>query len=346
MDKKAAKKFGKSRAVAGTGKVDANSVDQGDSWVAAISEQTKAMQSSHKRTSKYLPINLIKPDPHNPRELDVSGELVQRITQTHPLKAEWLDDDQDVEWKDAYVEAVASHYHLSGKALVDFISILDFAVSLKTCDRLIQPVAVIRVDESQFILLVGERRWLAHLLLVQATILSSIWEGEISREDIDRLQWEENESTESMNLYERLTSIKRIKGHYEKTHGDISVRKLAAIIGKGRTVAHNYLHVCNCKHEGLLEAIQQGKITELKKAAKLAQLNKRELTAALEGSPKKPAAAPLFKLSKKTDVDALGLVLNAAAKELDLGALVKTPVDSLERASEVLDGLVKAMSQS
>jgi ParB/RepB/Spo0J family partition protein len=333
------KAFGTSRR-AGTGTIKSdNSSASAQNWISSMSDQASNFNQEKKVLSKYIPTDYIHADPLNPRQLTLSCETVKAIAANKPINKAWLDEHSTIDWQDNYIKEVSQQYDLSGKALTDFCDLLEFAASLKSADRLLNPITVIKKDSS-FQLIAGERRWLTHILLSEPSIAALIKDEQIERKTIDSYQWDENTQRTDMSLFERLEQVRRIADNYQGIQ-KVSVRELAKLIGKSKAVAQRYKAVLVYKPPQLLEAIREGKVTDLKKAAMLAQLTKAQLIAKLSpADPKKQTSKPLVKLAAKTNPLAIERIVKAATKELGIKGLANTEIKTLQEASDALNQLL------
>ncbi len=330
---------------AGTGKVDESvASNSAQTWIGSMSEQAEGLggskASGKKLLSKFVPTHLIICDEHNPRRLAITGDQVKSIVDKHPLDKQWLEDGCDIDWRGEYIATVVSDFSLSSKAKEHFESILEAAISLQNAEQLTQLVEVIQTDAT-FHLVFGQRRWLAHLLLGEKHIGAVIKEP-MERFEIAKRQWDENLS-EDMPLPDKVDHV-GVLYQYAAQAGHTSIRQFANVIGRGVAETQRYLAVINCKHPELLEAVRAEKVTSLKKAAKLAQLNKTELIAALKGDNPKPKRLNV-KLAAKVNLTAVEAIITAAAAQLEIDNPAKGGIESAQQASEILDLLIAQVGE-
>lgn len=333
------KAFGTARR-AGTGTIKSNEAStSAQTWISSMSDQASNFNQEKKVLSKYIPTDYINPDPLNPRKLALSSSELKAIVANKPIDKQWLTEQSDIDWQENYIKEVSQQFSLAGKALSDFCDLLEFAASLRSADRLLNPITVIKKDSS-FQLIAGERRWLTHILLSEPSIAALIKDEQIERKTIDSYQWDENTQRTDMSLFERLEQVKRIAGNHQGIN-KVSVRALAKIIGKSKAVAQRYKAVLVYKHPQLLEAIRDNRITDLKKAAMLAQLTKTQLMAKLNPpTVKVQASKPLIKLAAKTNPVAIDRIIKAATKELGIKDLANSEIKTLQEASDALNQLL------
>lgn len=330
-----ARKFGSASGNrVSTGKIDPNESNT-EKWAGSVAAQVATAASIKAIVAKTIPVSYIVCDPENPRKLALSQEQVSDIAAKYPLDRALFDADDATDWIEDYVARVANETGLSGKAVGDLESLVGFAASLKSADRLLHPIVVWR-DESTFHLIAGERRLLAHLLLGETHIAARILDQQYSRHQIDTLQWEENVHRQDMNLWERLEHVKKLlaaDGGVEQT----SVTKLSKVLGRSRAESQRYLAVLRYPEGLLLEAIRTGKVTDLKSAAALAQLTPDQLKVKLSGTRPEPKAKASIKLADKSQVASVGQLLKAAAKQLKLESTLQSL--NLTKATDINEAI-------
>lgn len=327
-------KLGMSRA--GTGSFDNTVGKGGQKWTEGVKAQLNA-NTENKILAKFLPVNYIVSDPENPRQLAISAEDVKTIAAQFPIDKNALSVEDPNDYLETYIDRVTNESAYKGKALGDLIDIIEFAASLKDASRLLEPIVVLQ-DDSTFHLIAGERRLFAHILLDEIYIASIIKNNDLSRNDIDIFQWEENVSRKDMTMAERVLRVSKIAnniGGVNKT----SVTKLGKIIGKSRAEAQRYLSILRCPHDLLMEAVVEGRIADLKKAAEMAQLDQVGIENILFNKVVK-ASKPTVKISKSVNDLALRRLIEAAASSLKMKKVLKdhdlTSKDGLAQALEEL----------
>jgi ParB/RepB/Spo0J family partition protein len=311
-----ARKFGSASGNrVSTGKIDPNESNT-EKWAGSVAAQVATAASIKAIVAKTIPVSYIVCDPENPRKLALTQDQVSTIAGKYPLNRALFDADDATDWIEDYVTKVANEMGLTGKAVGDLESLVGFAASLKSADRLLHPIVVWR-DESTFHLIAGERRLLAHLLLGETHIAARILDQQYSRHQIDTLQWEENVHRQDMNLWERLEHVKKLLAA-ETGLQQTSVTKLSKILGRSRAESQRYLAVLRYPDDLLLEAIRAGKVNDLKAAAALAQLAPDQLKIKLSGTRLEPRVKASIKLVDKSQAASVGQLLKAAAKQLKL----------------------------
>ncbi len=311
-----ARKFGSASGNrVSTGKIDPNE-SNAEKWAGSVAAQVATAASIKAIVAKTIPVSYIVCDPENPRKLALTQDQVGTIASKYPLDRALFDADDATDWIEDYIAKVANEMGLSGKAVGDLESLVGFAASLKSADRLLHPIVVWR-DESTFHLIAGERRLLAHLLLGETHIAARILDQQYSRHQIDALQWEENVHRQDMNLWERLEHVRKLLAA-EEGFQQTSVTKLSKILGRSRAESQRYLAVLRYPDNLLMEAIRAGKVNDLKAAAALAQLTPEQLKIKLSGARLEPKAKASIKLVDKSQAASVGELLKAAARQLKL----------------------------
>ena len=339
-----ARKFGTSENTrVGTGKIDKN--DNGaEKWAGSVAAQVATAANVKGVLTKTIPVAYVLRDADNPRKLAVTQDQILLIAKKYPIEKTLLEQEDSNDWIEEFVQRVVDGESLTGKAVGDLESLVSFAVSLKSADRMLHPIVVWR-DESTFHLIAGERRLFAHILLNETNIAARIVEQSYDRTEIDKLQWEENVHRVDMNLWERIDRVRKIVEAGEGI-SKTSVSKVANIIGRSRTESQRYLSVLRCPNKLLWDAIKSGVINDLKVAATLAQLSKDELEAKLNGKPKITDARPSIKFGNKKQVPQFGLLIKAAAKQLKMDGLLKqTDLESAAGINSAIALLIAGLEE-
>lgn len=339
------KKFGASATSrAGTGKIQTNDKDSSTKkWTAATASQLG--NNSKNILVKNLPITAIKTDQDNPRKLAIGIQDIVKISEQFPLSS-FLNNEEDNDWIEGYIEKVAKDYPLLGKQIGDFNSIVQFSTVLRSAERLLHPIVVWQED-SIFHLISGERRLLTHALLGETYISSKIHEEQLTRFEIDLLQWEENIHREDMTIFEKTLRIRKL---IDSSYGmdKISVRKLAKISGLSTADSQRYLVIIRYPTDTLIKAIENGRLESLQKAAALAQLSDEELQSKLAGKQinKTHLQKPLIKISRNADQRVMAKMINAIVKEYKAeSALENLDLSKPKELNIAFNSLVQFLSE-
>lgn len=325
-----AKKFGGKRA--GTGTIDEN-VSSSHRWATSAAGQVRAADGVVPLNVKRIPLAYVRADENNPRKLALGTVEMLAIASQHPIDRERLFRDDDV-YLEEYLEQVETTAGLAGKAVGDFHSIAGFAFALKSTERLLHPIVVWQQD-TQFHLIAGERRLLAHILLGEPTIDARIRDAAPAPLEKYLLQWEENIHRDDLSLFEKIENLRQLVEAWKAGKGvqAISVNQFAGLSGLPRSVGQRYLAVIRCPSPTLLTAIEAGQISNIKQAANIAALPVAEIEALL-GSQKasKPVGqgpSSSVRVSRAQDYRAVSFLVKAAAEKLDDQALT-AQLDSLD----------------
>jgi ParB family chromosome partitioning protein len=194
---------------------------------------------------EIVPIKLIELDPLNPRNLIIQmNDVINGI------------DSND------------EFYEKKKRELEDLESLKNSIVS----QGVLNPVWVYK-HNTNYRLIMGERRVLASILAGNAEIQAKILESRPIDTDLRLLQWIENLERSDLTLWERIVNLKLI---VEAKHKDDPKIKINAtfiknLLGCSLPHAMNYFAVIFCSKK-LMHAIEIGKINNLEKAALLANI--------------------------------------------------------------------------
>lgn len=338
------KKFGAKRA--GTGTVDTTAANT-LRWATSAATQIQAAGGVVALNVKRIPVRYIREDEQNPRKLVLGSADVRALAERFPIDRERLLADDDA-YLEEYIERVEAEAPLTGKAVSDFLSIASFAFALKSADRLLHPIVVWQND-TQFHLIAGERRLLAHILLSEPTIDARIRDGAPNGLEKYLLQWEENIHRDDLSLFEKIDNLRQLMEAWKAGKGvqAISVNQFAALSGLPRSVAQRYLAVIRCPSPLLLAAIEAGQVTNIQQAARIAAMPTGEIEALLSArKPTKSAGlggVSSVRVGRAHDYRAVSFLVKAAAEKLDDDALTArldrldlSKQKDLNRAFEIL----------
>lgn len=313
------KKFGAKRA--GTGTID-EAASNSLRWATSAAGQMKAASEVVALNVKRIPVKYVREDAQNPRKLVLGTAEIGALAQQFPVDRERLSRSEDDAYLDEYLEHVESAGVLTGKAVGDFASIASFAFALKSADRLMHPIVVWQ-QETQFHLIAGERRLLAHLLLGEPSIDARIRDHAPSGLDKYLLQWEENIHRDDLTLFEKIDNLRQLIDAWKQDRGlqAISVNQFATLSGLPRSVAQRYLAVIRCPSPLLLQAIEAGRVTNIQQAARMAALPVAEIEALLDtDKARQPAGqggASSIRVGRARNYRAVSFLIRAAAEKLD-----------------------------
>lgn len=331
----------------GTGKIENTAGSR--KWAVGVKSQIAGATQHKGLNARYVPMSQITLDPANPRRLAITPDRVRELIAKHPLDPAWLKVETKEDWWDEYLAGIGSE--LGGKALADFQDTLLLALSIKSHDRLINPVTVYAEESGTDLrLIAGERRYLAHTILGEDMIAARILSHRPDDLEKDLLQWEENNQRLELTLHEQLINLERLVVGWEKQRSKrLSVGDLVALAGLPRVTAHRYLTVIRCTHTALKDAIESGFVTSLKQAGNLATLSAKEMDAALNPVKQQGKSKPIFRIARSSDYSPVKAVLKAAAEQLGGKSFMKLldsqELDTAEGIAEAFDKLVKLVAE-
>lgn len=315
-----------------------------EKWAAAMKDRLHASAIKATINAKAVPVSYVIADPDNCRELAVTQEQVLDLAVRFPMDRATINSDDCTEWLEGYKHNIESKSGLKGKALEDLLSIIDFAASLKSAVRLMNPIMVWQED-SVLHLISGERRLFAHIFLGEEFIFAIIRDNSLDRSEIDLLQWEENVQREDMTLPEKILRVRKLILARGKIT-EVSVTQVSHIIGRSRAEAQRYTVVLRYPDTVLLDAICAGQITNLKTAASLAQLSKDQIIVKLNKGYTNSKSTEI-KIPKTTDLEAVKVILFAAAKQLDANDVVEQyDLTKHREINKAINALVKKVGNS
>jgi ParB family chromosome partitioning protein len=198
---------------------------------------------------EIIPLNKICLDEENPRELALSiDDLVSGIQSDDPLKKRKQQDKE---------------------------GLLSLSKSINE-QGIINPVVVYK-EGTSYKLIAGERRTLASFIAKKTDIPAKVLNAKPDPLKLSLLQWIENIERQDLTLGEKIVNLNKIIDCYCKEHSTTSatirVEDLSELLGCSTPLASHYRAVINASAP-LIEAIKQGQINNLKKAALIARAPK------------------------------------------------------------------------
>ncbi|MFT6908959.1 MAG: hypothetical protein ACJAS1_005666 [Oleiphilaceae bacterium] len=303
---------------AGTGKIEGVPSNK---FAKGIAQQTGFAARIKEVLVKNVPTAYVTTDPKNPRQLPFSSDVIEAIVKSHPC-ASLISGSDDTFWIKKYVADVASAYDFDDVATVEFSDLVEFAAGIKSANELINAVTAWR-NESQFHLICGERRFLAHLLFGSEFIQCKYLDEKPAETVIRSMQWRENEDRKDTNPYERLIGIIQL---VDSVGGksSVSINSLSRLIGRGKTQTALYLRLVRDASPLMISYLKNRKIRDLNHAYDLVELADDALRDKIEGEKIK-SIAPSIRIARTANKDAVKTLIETA-----VGAF---------GATEVLDGL-------
>ncbi len=195
----------------------------------------------------YIPINKIKLT-EQPRQLGISIDDV--ITHAEGLK------DLTKIYK--------------GEKLDDFISLRELSQSIKN-EGLIQPITAYE-SGNDYLLIAGERRFLAHLLL-KAVEIRALIKPRPADFNLAKIKLIENVQREDLNLAEMITGLVVTNDLHKKENEGRSMKRADIIkaISVGKTTASRYYKILQGPVD-VITAIHNNELTQLEIAAEISSI--------------------------------------------------------------------------
>lgn len=315
-------------------------------WLDSAAAQVPQVAASPQRwvNSKRVPLAAVRIDENNPRRLSISPDDIIELARRYPVEKDQL-GPYACDYLESYLKAVKDEHKWTHQQLKDLGSIIEFAFALRSADKLINPIHVYQ-SETQFKLIAGERRFLAHLLLQEPEIEAKIRPDIPSEHEKALIQWQENANREELPLRDLVWNVGLLLRSYPyQTVDKITAAEAASLINSHRSVAHRYLTVLRCPHPALIQAIDDGRITSLADAAKLAALPVGSMVAALSRASVRSESpkVPSIKIGKAKDYSPVQRLIRAALAGLsdenldqEISELDLTSVTGINKSLEVI----------
>lgn len=252
--------------------------------------------------TESIPLRLVKLDPQNPRKLSIQSQDIEN----------GLDKDDPL-----YKQKSA-----------EYESLMELANEIKE-DGLIHPITVYK-ENSDFILIAGERRTLASKIAGFTHITAIIREKPSNEYKLTRIQWSENAQRKNLSLSEKLNGLQRLVRTYIESvepTAQITPSLISQLANCSLPHAMHYYAVMNADSE-IAALIKAGNINNLEKAALILKAQnsfvKNELLqACLEGKSLKDMAAMSKTVKGEVAHTQLSPIKNGAHKTKKSGAKAK-----------------------
>ena len=340
------------KKVFGTGKVaggdEQSSASAPSNWSEGIKEGAARIDGTKNINVKTLPVELLEEDPENPRTLLYGSRDIKALIQQNPLPQEFAGS---TDWIESYVKHAPSPSDIenaneqAGAARKELTSLLHFAISLGSSDKIINPITVFPVG-SKFQIIAGERRFLACLLLLATHAPVRILETRPAPDDLLLMQWSENSDREDLSLSDRLGNLKRILAELKPRNNkkEISIREFAAKTGMSKTWAERYVTVIRHAKRTLWEDIRLGKVNSIVSAYNLVQKARSK-----DKSAKVEPRRTKLRMSVGENTLAAKFVLEAVVEKLADAHLSKTlsniDYGDPKQVNKALDQIMEVVSQ-
>lgn len=283
-------------------------------WTSAIKESVSQHEGIESINAKMVPIGQLRLDDNNPRALYWTPTAIAGLLASHPFTAALLQDDDQIE---AYLIALPTPHTTNDKAAQELRSLLRFAGSLGSADRIVNPITGY-LEGMTITIIAGERRFLACLLLGASHAPVRLLKEKPGTYDLVLLQWSENQDREDLSLFEQIGNLRRIMAAWKHESGhDLSVRELAVRTSLGKSQAAVYVKVIRDAKKSLLARIETGEITSIKEAARLTSAPPSPKP------PRKTLATGSIRVAKDTPLPAARFVVEAAIEKLGNSALTR-----------------------
>jgi len=293
-----------------------------------------------------LPVNIIHPSPSNPRYI---GRIDPQDIIAH--REGRLDLSQETDERGAF-----------------FNSIVEMAQSVER-RGLLQPI-VVKEDADGFTIMVGERRYLAHVLLGRERIRAIVRPRSEEMEERS-IRLIENLQRENLSFPEIIRAIEELDRLFQLQQGrPMDSLDLAAELHKHDSTCRRYLQIVRGPDD-VREAVEQGKISGLRPALALLDIESAEGRGrALQSLGKKEATEALLRQPTPTIDQDPGEIKRRGRRrqQINLGGVKKISVvqrlihavmgqvayeqqygsvdwSDLDHAQDIWDGFLKNLEQ-
>jgi ParB family transcriptional regulator, chromosome partitioning protein len=208
----------------------------------------------HVLRSAVIPLSRIEPDPNNPRKLSiVMADIVNGLDKNDPLYNQKEQERQ---------------------------KLLEVADSIKRAG-ILNPIVVYKHGDN-YRIVAGERRFLASLIAGFSEIEARVYNESPKEFDLRFAQWVENTVREDLNLIEKIGNIKEMMLAYQQQYPNTAMNAtwLKNNTGLSLTQASCYMNVLNASAD-VWQAIQEGVINNVDKAATIAGISDGEIRASM-----------------------------------------------------------------
>lgn len=239
--------------------------------------------------NKPLTLSRVLTDPTNPRHLKVTAENLRNIIASISIVEQ--ENLNETEIPDKIIQEYFKQISILDvdKDLIssEMESLKELALGISK-NGLLHPIITYKEGEH-YIIVAGERRFLAHLLLNRKYIESRVFMNKPSGSMKKIAQWIENVQREDLSAYSRVENVIHIAEEYFKEHKKaLTPTVLSEISGISKASASYYLSLVNGPEDVIL-ALKNNQLNNIKKASLIAgesNFQKRQdlLKAALTGA--------------------------------------------------------------
>lgn len=193
-----------------------------------------------------MSIDMIEPDPHNPRKLSVTRlDLLNGLNETD------------------------AHYDTKIK---EFEALQELAESIKRVG--IRNAIEVYKEGVKYRIISGERRYWAALLAGQSYIPARI-NQKPDDFNLRYMQWVENINRQDLSLWEKYNNLLSIEEAYRKTHTSaLDVSTLKELLGISDIQSYRYFCLLKADPQ-IIHLLQQGKVSNLKVIQELVSIKNK-----------------------------------------------------------------------
>lgn len=244
----------------------ANKVLSGSDWKSDLKSELE-LSNNEEINSQMIPLDAVVLDEKNAREICISIDEIRRAPKIN--NQDDLGEDFEASIRDFFLGV-----NNSVKKIDSYLGLVSLAQSIGSPECLIQPITVC-MNGSQFQLVSGHRRTLAHHILGAKFISAIILPGSPDRIERSIIQWKENFDREDLSLFEKVKFIKNFMDDFEVTRKKkAAAQDLMLYLSLKKTMAHAYKKVVEVieNNEAFERSIKLGIISSIKEAYKMASL--------------------------------------------------------------------------
>lgn len=285
-----------------------------------------AAEHARGQTSKYenqtVLLDKIIIDETNPRSLKVEASEIIRVLKGSSIEKRsntesGLNDAIDIIKKEIVINKVSET-----EKLKELASLKELALGILK-NGLMHPVVVYKNNDI-YKLVAGERRYLAHLLLCEEYIETRTLIKQPNGLTKKVTQWVENFQRDDLTPFGKVLNVQQLLNEYKESSdvkADITPSILADIGCIPKSSASYYLQAARAPKD-VLEALERGDISSVRKAAAIAGENDIEKRKHMIEASKKGASSSWLKnisKEKQKNISQKGLV-GRKAKKINLGS--------------------------
>ena len=234
----------------------------------------KAVEHSKSEAEKYhnviLPISDIEIDESNPRNLLIRAKEIELVHKTNNIKLPIQNFDQLEELSNLILNKLTDTTNDQEIARIELSNLIELAHSIMS-QGLIHPILVYKTDE-RYRIVAGERRYLTHLILGKEYIQARAYLNTPNGLVVKIAQWVENIEREDLSPYAKVVNIQQIIKEIKKSKTsevEPTPTQISEISSLPKSSASYYLRAAKAPKD-VLDALEEGKIPSIRKAATIA----------------------------------------------------------------------------